>query len=319
MTQPDEYKHDGHERETPVEAAPDAPRGLRRLMGRFGIREAIGMNETEAVRPKGYKLKTSLADGHEPYPVLEHAPRGRSTLRGEQAEAAARDNLAAIFPDRSINLLSDDGSSAILFGDETLAYKYYGDALTYDYVEKEMAILTELQEEGLTPRPHVLLDTAIEERYSQAHKLNKSDIASTPIVRGTSKRPLSRPVIVMDRIDAGGLDELPSTHIAAEFSRINDVVQRHRLDLSDVEFVHDRADGSVKMLDVAGIDRATEEQSPADLAKEVFDYLTETHHITTSEMESLLLAGDAALTAAVAQTIDRQRAGEFKPKSDWPY
>lgn len=178
----------------------------------------------------------------------------RETLIGWRDEGvkAALVYLQDLFPEGRFELISDEGSSAVVFGDEHFAYKVLRTPDGYSYVEGEVAAMQRLHDLGLAPRPVAMIDAIPEQQGEFArNELHTDKFADTQIPRIHGHGAL--PVIVMERVKspvrlsdapAGGLKELPN---AIKEMMKNDIA------LWDCEPCYDKATGRIMILDCGGV------------------------------------------------------------------
>lgn len=198
--------------------------------------------------------------------------------------------LSEMFPSKEFELISDDGSSAVVFGDENFAYKVMRTTDDYSYYEKEIAAMQKMHEQGIAPRPVALIDADRRfQRENPDDSFINAGFSDTPVPRinGTGKLP----VIVMERVKspvrlsdapAGGLAELPSV-----LKKLID----SGVALGDCEPCYDKATGRILIMDCGGA---------SDISHETDEEKT---RLTQSTLNSMY-------------TVDIGRPNPFNPGKD---
>lgn len=224
------------------------------------------------------------------YPIVEGRPRD-NLYNSAEAYQQVIDYAQKLFPDRSFELLSDEGSSAFILEDGAgLAYKVYRRASNYPYVEKEMAAMTLLADNDLAPKPYLLVDAALAHRRKPFPE--PASLAEVPIVRQDGGGEL--PVIVYQKVEFDPLTAQTDPAIVLDgFDRLLAVAKAHNLMFGDVEPVVDRKNGKLKLIDVGGT-----HEVPANLryvtdisgnmVKEQEPELSEAEYLQASQIKNIL-------------------------------
>lgn len=124
------------------------------------------------------------------------------------------------------------------------------DANHYNYIENEIGALQTLYNEGLAPKPYLLVDSAREFRANSGHTNSFGDVQIPRLDEGGHL-----PIIVMDKINAKPLDTLTDQQRIEAFDTFLEVGSRLDLSFGDTEFVVDGDTGRVVVIDAGGIGR----------------------------------------------------------------
>jgi hypothetical protein len=168
-----------------------------------------------------------------------------------EAYAAAANYLAHIIPDLRVEPLSNDGTTAVVMQDGNAAYKVMREPRHYPEIENEAAVLTLLNEEGITPQLHLLIDSNYSSRALQKERLHKIDSDGLLIPRTTSFGNLA--VFVTELKDIGDISELPEENVGAEFNKFAAVALKHQIIYEDCEFHYDQRSGLATIVDVGEV------------------------------------------------------------------
>lgn len=184
--------------------------------------------------------------------VRQAAEARRDSIIGweEEGVVAASEYLRTLFPGKQFELISDEGSSAVVFGDENFAYKVMRTPDSYSYFEGEVATMQRLHRLGLAPEPVALIDAAREQQRENPAVAPDYKFATENIPRIQSNGML--PVIVMERVEA---PMPPAEAPAAARKRLPDAVRamlRNNVALGDCELSYDDATGKFTVLDCGG-------------------------------------------------------------------
>lgn len=166
-----------------------------------------------------------------------------------------------MFPDRTLKLLSNEGSSAVILEDGEYVFKVMRDPIYYSYAEDEMGALTYMHGLGLAPRPILLADAAEHYREEMKGGHVKRHFADIDIQRIETNTP--NPILVMEKLDAVPLqsvteDIFSADRAVSEYHRILDTVLANRIVFGDVELVLDRTSDSMKFIDLGGLSKFSE-------------------------------------------------------------
>lgn len=217
------------------------------------------------------------------------SPEGDKLLLNHQKQF----ELNRLFPEKTITLLSDKGSSAVVFVDESdRAYKVYRDNENYGYSKDEAAILTMLQNEAIVPhiyqflQPHILPpnNSEVERKFPEYDNLVPSETADTETA-----------VLVMEKIDfeKDGKDKINDDELWNAFKYIREVAMKYRLVLGDIEIVFNKQTHQATILDVAGIGKFT-----IDVANSRGHYRYKETNITDEEVYEMDLNQDLLMLLA---------------------
>ena len=174
----------------------------------------------------------------------------RTPFPGETGVPRALEYAQDIFPDKQFNLLSAKGSSAVVLESGDKVFKVMRDCNHYTYIENEIGALQTLHNEGLAPKPYVLIDSAREFRTNSGHTNSFGDVRVPRIDEGGHL-----PIIVMDKINAKPLDTLTDEQRIAAFDTFLEVGSRLDLSFGDTEFIVDGDTNRVVVIDTGGIAR----------------------------------------------------------------
>jgi hypothetical protein len=186
-------------------------------------------------------------------------PRWRNGPPDDGSYAAAGEYLGSIVPGIEVEPLSKDGSTAIVMQDGPLAYKVFRDPTrSYGRIENEMAALTVLHKEGITPKPVVLLDAAKDRRHTADDTPVRGPLFDGATLISRHETIGDFPVIVTEQRRIGPIEDLPLEARASEFKRFANAAIRHDLQYHDCQIHHDQDTGRAIIVDVGEIRRASE-------------------------------------------------------------
>lgn len=154
---------------------------------------------------------------------------------------AARLYLDSVVPGVEVEAVSNKGTTAVVMGDGTYAYKVFRHQnRDYTSVENEAAALHIMGNEGVAPRLVALLDAAVHHRYAgrscNSVPKAKKDFA-IPYIEGSG----ALPVIITELRELVHITEIPSRLLFPEFRRIAAAMVSHSMLIADGEIMYDPA------------------------------------------------------------------------------
>lgn len=188
-----------------------------------------------------------------PYPQIDRKEaRSHWVDNSPESIERLRSYTQALFPNEEIQLLSTEGSGAMLFQDKNgRAYKVARDADHYTYDESEMRSLTLLHEAGFAPKPFMLVDAAVKYRRDPEGIEPEACFPEVPITRYEGNGPL--PIIVMEKVDFSSIHDLSDEEFADNIESILEFAQAKELVFGDVQPVVDKKTGKVVIIDAGGL------------------------------------------------------------------
>lgn len=176
---------------------------------------------------------------------------------GETGRQRAYEEIRHIAPD--VELLSDEGSSAVVFANESTAYKVSRGG-RYDYTENEASMIKLLGDAGFAPRLYTLHDTPMSQRFADdaygiiTHKDN---------FPRTLNPHLTVPIIEMERLEIPSdtpprFDTLATRDIREQFKQLAKFAIDNHIELrNDTEMTVDMRTGRIKFVDLGGVSQDT--------------------------------------------------------------
>jgi len=237
----------------------ELPRRTVRQMGRTGIKEYRDLPQPpidvqiDGIEPAHYaRAGVQLYD--------KEAQVGLNIIEDEKEESTARKYLSSLFPQSEFSFLGD-GHYGVVMADETgKAYKLYRSSFFYSRVEKEAGALKLLSDAGLAPKLHLLVDADEKYRLDQYPlKYQGSGFEGVQIPRQNSGKEL--PVMVMDKVDAGPLEEATPEQRIDGFCKTADLFIKEDIHAWDTEVMLNRATGKVVILDVGELTQGPTDQN----------------------------------------------------------
>ena len=175
-----------------------------------------------------------------PYVLRDHIEFIRSSEHrsffSEEGLVRAKQEIAHIAPDAK--LISDNGSSAVIFGSGASAYKVYR-GIRYDYTENEASMFKLLGDAGFAPRMYMFHEPPLEKQFAD------SDMEVVPYVdnfpRATNDK-LAVPILEMQRltippedsaqpVSPSRFDALTSEEVREQFQALAGFVLENQIDL----------------------------------------------------------------------------------------
>jgi len=210
---------------------------------------------------------TFEATGDRQYPVIEGL--GEVIDFGEVAEQQALAYARGVMPETSLDLLSSEGSTALILEDGTgLAFKLMRGNGYYSYTEDEAAGMTLMSNVGLAPKMHLLLDAHEDFRTDLIGTTPKREFGDVIIPRQEVQGNL--PMIVMDKVAAASITTMPLDRVRGEFKRVVTILSENGIAvLGDVEIVHDTATGAATFIDLGGLYRVPNVAAWKDVPNEI--------------------------------------------------
>lgn len=250
--------------EQSVHPAPERPKRTRKIreLGTLAAERVVSLFKRSPEVPMPEGLRT--ASGRNPRleatnPRLELPIKQRGQYyefpTGEAGVPEALAIAKGTFPDQDFNVLSTKGSSATIFEAGDKAYKVFRSANRYSYIENEIGAMQTLHEEGLAPKPYLLVDAARAERSERSKDTIHNDFSDIQVPRINEGGKV--PIIVMDRIHIKPIHTLTDEQRVDAFNRFLEVGQRLDLSFGDTEFVVDADTNNVKIIDTGGISHNT--------------------------------------------------------------
>jgi hypothetical protein len=213
--------------------------------------------ELEGIEPAHY-----APAGARPYEGS--AKRGIDIPDSPEQEELASKYLSSLFPESKFSYLGA-GRYGVVLADETeKAFKVYRSALSYSRFEKEAGALQLLSSAGLAPKLHLFVDAGKEYRLDRkAYNYTDFGFEDVQIPRQDSGREL--PVLVMDKIDAGPLEDADPQQLVDGFCKVAGVFIKENIHAWDTEVMVDKATGKIIILDVGELSQQPFDKSSATL------------------------------------------------------
>jgi hypothetical protein len=215
--------------------------------------------EIEGIEPAHY-----APAGAKPYEGT--AKRGLE-INGRDQEEAATEYLSSLFPDSEFTFLGDGRYGVVMADQDGKAYKVYRSALSYSRSEKEAGSLKLLSDAGLAPKLHLFVDAGQEYRLDRkAYNYTTFGFEDVQIPRQDSGREL--PVIVMDQVDAGPLEDASPEQFVDGFCKTAALFVKENIHSWDLEVMLNKATGEVIILDTGELSQKPLEDPTKPEAKQ---------------------------------------------------
>ncbi|HEX3569134.1 MAG TPA: hypothetical protein VHT70_05700 [Candidatus Saccharimonadales bacterium] len=218
--------------------------------------------------------------------------------------------LRTVLPGVEAESLSTEGSSNIVFGDNTTAYKIRREQpLQYSDVEAEAAAVAKLYEIGVGPELKALIDASPKYRRD-AWDHAPDPLDDQPIVRVDG--PGAFPILAMGRHDLMSLDELPMEQIISDYIQIAGTMETHNILPVDIEVYADRDTGHAIIIDAGVVSQlpADEPHKAELIADELLHYFEPLNaYLPDTEDTALALehGGAEGIRALLVERLQQQR------------